>query len=200
MVLLHELAHIHRGDWLQLISSEIALAVWWFHPLAWWMSRSVRRDAEQAADDLVLAAGTRPSEYAAQLLEIVRGLRQGETAPRPAMAMAQTAGIEERVRSILDERRRRGPGTMKGRALACALGAAALALAVASPDRGSRHRSEAATHSAARADRFRRAVDDSDCLRAAPRIARPSPNAAERRARSSVSRRRRTRCRDRDRR
>ena len=133
VVLLHELAHVQRGDWQTLIASEIALAVWWFHPLAWWLSRAVRRDAEQAADDLVLAAGTRPSDYAAHLLAIVRGLREGEQAPRPAMAMAQLAGIEERVRAILDGRRRRGAGVMQGRVLACALGAAMLVLAVARP-------------------------------------------------------------------
>ncbi len=133
VVLLHELAHVQRGDWQTLIASEIALAVWWFHPLAWWLSRSVRRDAEQAADDRVLAAGTRPSDYAAHLLAIVRGLGEGEQAPRPAMAMAQLAGIEERVRAILDGQRRRGAGVLQGRVLACALGVAMLVLAVARP-------------------------------------------------------------------
>src|SRR5437763_4757726 len=43
-----------------------------FHPIAWSLDRAARRDCEQACDDLVLATGTRPSDYADHLLDIDR--------------------------------------------------------------------------------------------------------------------------------
>ena len=133
VVLLHELAHVARSDWEWLIVSEIALAFFWFHPLVWWLHRSVRRDAEQAADDRVLAAGTLPSDYASHLIALVRSLR-GESAPRVSMAMARSSGIESRLRSILDaQKARTGPGRAGRLASIAAAGVAVLLLSAASP-------------------------------------------------------------------
>src|SRR5207248_9878698 len=56
LVLLHELAHVKRLDWLSQLICEVALALWWFHPLAWIAAARVRRDAELAAGDTVLRA------------------------------------------------------------------------------------------------------------------------------------------------
>ena len=39
VVLLHELAHVKRADWPALLLAELAAAVYWFHPLAWWLTR-----------------------------------------------------------------------------------------------------------------------------------------------------------------
>ena len=133
VVLLHELAHVARSDWEWLIVSELALAFFWFHPLVWWLHRSVRRDAEQAADDRVLAAGTLPSDYAAHLIALVRSLR-GESAPRVSMAMARSSGLESRLRSILDaQKARTGPGRAGRLASIAAAGVAVLLLSAASP-------------------------------------------------------------------
>ena len=46
VVLLHELAHVRRGDWLWLLLAETAVALYWWHPLAWVLERQVRRDCE----------------------------------------------------------------------------------------------------------------------------------------------------------
>ena len=127
LVLLHELAHVSRRDWLALIAVEISVATWWFHPLAWLLRRSVRRDAELAADDLVLCTGARPSIYAEHLLEIVRSLR-GSHQFESAMAMGRSSDLDGRLLALL-ERRRRGPASGLGRAIAAALCALALTLA-----------------------------------------------------------------------
>src|SRR6266508_1451947 len=134
VVLLHELAHVRRGDWLWLLLAEGALAFYWWHPLAWLLERQVRRDCERACDDLVLAAGTKPSVYAGHLLGIFRSLSAVAHPVAPAVASARPSHFEGRLRAILDpgQARREMP---RGRALISATGlfAAAAAIAVIQP-------------------------------------------------------------------
>jgi beta-lactamase regulating signal transducer with metallopeptidase domain len=109
-VLLHELAHIRRRDCLTHWLGLAACSAYWFNPLAWYAASRLRAEREQACDDLVLEAGERPSEYAAQLLGVARTLRAARSLAPAAMAMARTSGLEIRLTSILDARRnRRGP-------------------------------------------------------------------------------------------
>ncbi len=135
VVLLHELAHVKRADWPALIVAELALAAYWFHPLAWWLSRRVRRDAETACDDLVIASGTKPSVYAGHLLGIFRSLGSpAHPTPALALAIARPHQFEERLRTILDPRASHA-GASRGQALlaAVALAGAAVAVGIVSP-------------------------------------------------------------------
>lgn len=102
VVFLHELAHIKRLDWVSVLVAELAVALYWFHPLAWWLSRRVRRDAERASDDLVLASGIKPSVYAGHLLGIFRSLGSLAHPVAPALAAVRPSHFEERLRAILD--------------------------------------------------------------------------------------------------
>jgi beta-lactamase regulating signal transducer with metallopeptidase domain/Flp pilus assembly protein TadD len=134
VVLLHELAHVRRADWLWLLLAEAALAFYWWHPLAWALERQVRRDCERACDDLVLAAGTKPSVYAGHLLGIFRSLSAVAHPLAPAVASSRPSHFEGRLRAILDpaQARRDLP---RGRALFSATGlfAAAAVIAVVQP-------------------------------------------------------------------
>ena len=102
VVLLHELAHVRRSDWVTLLVGQIAASVYWFHPLAWSVRIQMRRDCERACDDLVLASGTRASVYAAHLLSIIRSLRLSRERALPAVAMARRSYWDGRMRAILD--------------------------------------------------------------------------------------------------
>jgi len=134
VVLLHELAHVKRADWLALLLGQTAAALYWFHPLAWTLRVQMRKDCERACDDLVLAAGTRASVYAAHLLSIIRSLRLSHQRALPAVAMARRSYWDGRMRAILDpavERRTVSPGEKSF--AAGALFAAVVALAALEP-------------------------------------------------------------------
>ncbi len=91
------------------IVGQCAVALFWFHPLAWLAAARMRLERERACDDLVLGSGARPSRYAGDLLDLVQTLN-GPTAPAAAaLAMARRTEIEGRLLSILDAAVRRGP-------------------------------------------------------------------------------------------
>ena len=105
IVLLHELAHVKRRDCLTHLFAQIAFAAYWFNPLAWVAARHLRTERERACDDLVLAAGTRGSDYADQLLDIARVMRAGRfpaVLAGASLAMAHRSQLEGRLMAILD--------------------------------------------------------------------------------------------------
>jgi TonB family protein len=126
VVIRHEQAHIARHDWLWQTLASVATAAFWFHPLMWLASVQLRREAECAVDDCLLANGAVPSDYASRLLDVARRLN-GVSAPGAAIAMVGKPELEARVRSILDPSRRRSGASLLVR---CAIALAAVALIV----------------------------------------------------------------------
>src|SRR5262249_10848166 len=116
IVIRHERAHLARHDWWWQTFAAIVNAVFWFHPLVWFANARLRLEAEQAADDLVLASGTPASEYAEKLLRIGRRMRGGA----PACAVAMVPVLESRVRNILEARQRTPAGSVARAAIALA--------------------------------------------------------------------------------
>ena len=57
-ILLHELAHIRRADYLVNLVQTLLEGLLFYHPAAWWISRVIRTERENCCDDL-LVAGTR---------------------------------------------------------------------------------------------------------------------------------------------
>ncbi|HKC40182.1 MAG TPA: M56 family metallopeptidase [Gemmatimonadales bacterium] len=106
-VLLHELAHVKRHDFLIQLIARIACAVYWFHPLVWLAATRLREERERACDDQVLRAGATPSDYATHLLEIARGLRAARATTLASVAMARPAQLATRLIDVLDTRRSR---------------------------------------------------------------------------------------------
>lgn len=106
-VLSHERAHVRRRDpllqWIALFNR----AVFWFHPLAWWLERQLSRLAERACDDAVLDEGCDPGEYAHYLLEMARAVQiAGVRVGAGAMPMPG-ADLPRRVKDIVSGTRPR---------------------------------------------------------------------------------------------
>jgi beta-lactamase regulating signal transducer with metallopeptidase domain len=104
LVLLHELTHILRRDWIWQLVALAACAVYWFHPGTWWLAGRRRLDAELICDAQVLALGGHRSVYARTLFEIATGFSQRGLAPAGALPFVVRSDLEQRVRTILDPR------------------------------------------------------------------------------------------------
>ena len=100
-VLLHEREHARRRDplvqWLALLNR----AIFWCHPLAWWLERHLARLSEEACDAAVLARGHEPSEYCEYLLSMARAVTS--TGARIDIVGAAMPGsfLPQRIRHIL---------------------------------------------------------------------------------------------------
>jgi hypothetical protein len=101
-VLTHECAHVRRRDslvqWLALLNR----ALFWFHPVAWWLERHLSVLAEEACDNVVLARGHDPHKYADYLLDMARSVkRSGARLNIAGMAMPGSS-LPRRIRQILE--------------------------------------------------------------------------------------------------
>ena len=105
-VLAHELAHVHRRDWAISAMSAVNRAIFWFHPAAWWLERTLASLAEQACDDAAVAKVGSREAYAAALVEIaVMAKASAGRIVWEAMAMARSGLVRKRVERILNETR-----------------------------------------------------------------------------------------------
>ncbi|MGE5816156.1 MAG: M56 family metallopeptidase, partial [Acidobacteriota bacterium] len=73
-ILVHELAHIRRQDYLANLVQTVVETLLFYHPAAWWLSRVARAEREHCCDDVAVAMVGNRVEYARALadLEVVR--------------------------------------------------------------------------------------------------------------------------------
>jgi len=126
-IIAHELAHVARLDWLNLLLARIATALFWFNPLVWMLARAGHQLREEAADDAVLRADVPNTDYAALLVGCAR--HEGSGMLLAANGVVPGKGsLSIRVRRILDQGAPRTPAR-----LAWAGSCAAAAFVVAAP-------------------------------------------------------------------
>jgi hypothetical protein len=104
-VLVHELEHIKRGDWLVQVLVRIVCAFYWFQPLVWIAWRKICLEAERACDDAVVVSNERTA-YAEQLVSLAK--RLSNTLAPPVLSMANRSDLSRRVSAILDQHQARG--------------------------------------------------------------------------------------------
>ena len=111
-VLCHEIAHLRRRDLVVNLLGRLACAIHWFNPLVWYAAWRLRIESERACDDMVIGVGTRPSEYADHLLQIVCVAARSRT-PAVALPMAERRVFEGRMLAILERDARRAPPSLR---------------------------------------------------------------------------------------
>ncbi|HTS58278.1 MAG TPA: M56 family metallopeptidase [Terriglobales bacterium] len=69
-ILAHELWHVRRRDNLTAALHMIVEAIFWFHPLVWWMGARLIEERERACDEAVLELGGERHIYAESILKV----------------------------------------------------------------------------------------------------------------------------------
>ncbi|HKV49417.1 MAG TPA: GWxTD domain-containing protein [Candidatus Acidoferrales bacterium] len=96
-VLLHELAHIRRRDYLVNVFQRLVESILFYHPAIWWISKIMRNERENCCDDIVVSISQRANEYALALAALERN-----RLPSHQAAVAATGGIlVKRIRRLL---------------------------------------------------------------------------------------------------
>jgi bla regulator protein blaR1 len=68
-ILAHEVWHVRRHDNLAATVHMVVEAIFWFHPLVWWLGARLIEERERACDEEVLRLGNPPQVYAESILK-----------------------------------------------------------------------------------------------------------------------------------
>jgi bla regulator protein blaR1 len=71
-IVAHEICHVRRRDNLTAAIHMAVEAIFWFHPLAWWIGARLMEERERACDEGVLQAGVEAREYAEGILNVCK--------------------------------------------------------------------------------------------------------------------------------
>jgi uncharacterized protein (TIGR03435 family) len=69
-LLLHELAHIRRHDYLMNILQSVAESLLFYHPAVWWLSGHIRTERELCCDDVAVSISGDAVTYARALAQL----------------------------------------------------------------------------------------------------------------------------------
>jgi uncharacterized protein (TIGR03435 family) len=126
-ILAHELCHIRRRDNLLSAIHMLVEALFWFHPLVWWLGARLEEQRERACDEEVVRMGSDPQIYAESILKVC----EFYLASPVAWAAGVSGGeLKKRIEGIMENRftRKLSFGKRMLLALAAVL-AAAIAMA-----------------------------------------------------------------------
>lgn len=97
-ILAHELAHVRRRDNLAAAFHMLVEAVFWFHPLVWWLGARLVDERERACDEEVLRMGSDPEAYAEGILQVCEFYLQS---PLAYVSGVSGADLKKRIETIM---------------------------------------------------------------------------------------------------
>ena len=100
-VVAHELCHQRRGDNLTAALHMVVEAVFWFHPLVWWIGSRLIEERERACDEGVVASGVIPQVYAESVLKVCKFYLQS---PLACAAGVSGSNLSNRMESIMSDK------------------------------------------------------------------------------------------------
>lgn len=125
-VLAHELCHVRRRDNLTSAIHMIVEAVFWFHPLVWWIGARLVEERERACDEAVLSLGSEPQVYAEGILNVCKIYVES---PLRCVSGVTGSDLKKRIQAILTGRVA-GELNFAKRGILAVAGSVALALPV----------------------------------------------------------------------
>lgn len=106
-ILLHELAHVRRHDYLVNVLQRLFEGLLFYHPAVWWICSVIRTERENCCDDVVVSIVGDAHEYAVALA----ALEQNRWSARKPAIAATGGSIVSRVRRLLYPRKPNGAWT-----------------------------------------------------------------------------------------
>jgi len=126
-ILAHEVAHVRRRDNLAALIHMLVEAVFWFHPLVWWIGARLVDERERACDEDVVGRGTEPDVYAESILKTCQFYIES---PLVCVAGVTGSDLKKRVEHIMKNDGHVALSALKRVSLGAAL-VAAIAIPVA---------------------------------------------------------------------
>lgn len=101
-ILLHELAHIRRGDYFANLCQLFVEALLFFNPAVWWISHQVRREREACCDALAIELSGSPADYARTLVHVAESTLHRSAAAAPAFGdKREPSSLADRIQRVL---------------------------------------------------------------------------------------------------
>jgi len=97
-IVAHELCHVRRRDNLAAAVHMLVEAIFWFHPLVWWLGARLVDERERACDEEVLRRGADPEIYAEGILNACRFYLES---PLACVSGVTSAALEKRIERIM---------------------------------------------------------------------------------------------------
>jgi bla regulator protein BlaR1 len=100
-ILAHELIHVRRRDNLAAAMHMLVEAIFWFHPLVWWLGIRLVDERERACDEQVVELGSDRQVYAESILKICEFC---VGSPLPCVSGVTGADLKRRIVRIMSHR------------------------------------------------------------------------------------------------
>lgn len=104
-VMMHELGHVRRYDWLVTLIVKITCAIFWFLPPVWWCARKIYQQAEIASDDFIYHLRDKHIRYAETLLAFGGGDSRRAEDENSSLGILGRSALYERINAVLDSKR-----------------------------------------------------------------------------------------------
>jgi len=99
-ILAHELCHVRRRDNLTAGLHMAVEAIFWFHPLVWWIGARLVEERERACDEEVLRFGNRAEIYAESILKTCQFYLES---PLECMSGISGSDLKKRITRIMTQ-------------------------------------------------------------------------------------------------
>ena len=99
-ILAHELCHVRRRDNLTAAIHMLVEAIFWFHPMVWWLGARLMNERERACDEEVLQGGSQAHIYAESILKVCEFYLES---PLACVSGVSGSGLKKRIKRIMKE-------------------------------------------------------------------------------------------------